>query len=180
MKLPFITIGEYCQLTNEERKDYDFAIKYSTQSEAKDILFFGDITKKTFGEVKDWQQLFSDKESFVKFLTMFDEKLLTLDVFSFFAFYRYVESEVVRVSEIEQKLLSHEPTADEVASGIDRFNIFGVAIQIDNLAKGDITKWEVIRKMPYEHCLLKLVMDKTANDFTRDYQELMIKKQRNG
>ena len=180
MKLPFITIGEYCQLNNEDRKDYDFAIKYSTQSEAKDILLFGYITKKTFGEVKDWQQLFSENESFVKFLTMFDEKLLTLDVFSFFAFYRYVESEVVRVSEIEQKLLSHEPTADEVASGIDRFNIFGVAIQIDNLAKGDITNWEVIRKMPYEHCLLKLVMDKTANDFTRDYQELMIKKQRNG
>ena len=180
MKLPFITIGEYCQLNNEERKDYDFAIKYSKQAEAKDILLFGYITKKTFGDVKDWQQLFSENESFVKFLTMFDEKLLTLDVFSFFAFYRYVESEVVRVSEIEQKLLSHEPTADEVASGIDRFNIFGVAIQIDNLAKGDITKWEVIRKMPYEHCLLKLVMDKTANDFTRDYQELMIKKQRNG
>jgi hypothetical protein len=180
MKLPFITIGEYCQLTNDERKDYDFAIKYSEQSEAKDVLLFGDITKKTFGEVKDWQQLFSDKESFVKFLTMFDEKLLTLDVFSFFAFYRYVESEVVRVSEIEQKLLSHEPTADEVAAGIDRFNKFGVAIQIDNLAKGDITKWEAIRKMPYEHCLLKLVMDKTANDFTRDYQELMLKKQKNG
>ena len=180
MKLPFITIGEYCQLTNEERKDYDFAIRYSEQAEAKDILLFGDITKKTFGEVKDWQQLFSDKESFVKFLTMFDEKLLTLDVFSFFAFYRYVESEVVRVSEIEQKLLSHEPTADEVAAGIDRFNKFGVAIQIDNLAKGDLLKWEAIKNLPYEHCLLKLVMDKTANDFTRDYQELMLKKQKNG
>ena len=180
MKLPFITIGEYCQLTNEERKDYDFAIKYSEQSEAKDILLFGYITKKTFGEVKDWQQLFTDKESFVKFLTMFDEKLLTLDVFSFFAFYRYVESEVVRASEIEQKLLSHEPTADEVAAGIDRFNKFGVLIQIDNLAKGDPLKWDAVKQMPYEYGLAKLAMDKTSNDFQRDYQELILKKQKNG
>ena len=180
MKLPFITIGEYCQLTNEERKDYDFAIKYSTQSEAKDILLFGDITKKTFGEVKDWQQLFSDKESFVKFLTMFDEKLLTLDVFSFFAFYRYVESEVVRVSEIEQKLLSHEPTADEVAAGIDRFNVFGVAIQINNLANNQVWMWDTVKALPYEYGLLQLSLGKTSNDFQRDYQELMIKKQRNG
>lgn len=179
MQLPFITIGEYLHLDNEERKDYDFAIRYSKQSEAKDILLFGDITKKTFGEVKDWQQLFSDKECFVKFLTMFDEKLLTLDVFSFFAFYRYVESEVVRVSEVESILLSHEPTADEVAAGIERFNKFGVALQIDNLAKGDVTKWEAIKQMPYEHCLLKLAIDKNSNDFQRDYQNLILNK-RNG
>jgi len=179
MKLPFITIGEYLHLDSEERKNYDFAIRYSKQSEPKDILLFGDITKKTFGEVKDWQQLFSDKECFVKFLTMFDEKLLTLDVFSFFAFYRYVESEVVRVSEVESILLSHEPTADEVAAGIDRFNKFGVALQIDNLAKGDVTKWEAIKQMPYEHCLLKLAIDKNSNDFQRDYQNLILNK-RNG
>ena len=179
MKLPFITIGEYLHLDNEERKDYDFAIRYSEQSEAKDLLLFGDITKKTFGEVKDWQQLFTEKDYFVKFLTKFDEKLLTLDVFGFFAFYRYVESEVVRVSEVESILLSHEPTADEVAAGIDRFNKFGVALQIDNLAKGDVTKWEAIKQMPYEHCLLKLAIDKNSNDFQRDYQNLILNK-RNG
>ena len=180
MRLQFITIGEYCQMAESDRVDYDFAIRYSEQAEPKDLLFFGDIIKKTFGEVKDWQQLFADKEYFIKFLAMFDEKLLLLDVFSFFAFYRYVESEVIRVSDIERKLLSHEPTADEVAAGLDRFNIFGVVIQIDNLAKGDILKWDKVRELPYEYCLIKLSLDKASNDFQKNYQELMNNKQRNG
>ena len=180
MKLPFITIGEYCQLDNEERKDYDFAIRYSTQAEAKDLLLFGDITKKKFGEVKDWQQLYSEKDFFVKFLTLFDEKILTLDVFSFFAFYRYVESEINRVNEIEYNLLKHEATADEVAAGIDRFNQFGVLLQIDNLAKGNVLEWDNIKNLPYEYALAKLCIDKNSNDFQRDYQQIILNKQRNG
>ena len=173
MKLEAITIGEYLHLSEVERETYDFAVKYSVQAEARDVLKFGDITKKLFGEVKDWQQLFSEQDCFVKFLTKFDDKLLSLNVFDFFAFYRYVEKEVIRVSEIESILLGHDPSADEVAAGIDRFNKFGVSLQIDNLAKGNVWKWDKIRSLDYEYCLLKLAMDKAGNDFARDYQTIL-------
>jgi len=173
MKLESITIGEYCQLDEDEREVYDFAVKYSVQSEPRDVLSFGDITKKTFGEVKDWQQRFSSQDAFVKFLTHFEEKCLSLDVFSFFAFYRYVQSEVERVSLIESQLLAHEPTAEEQAAGLERFAKLGVGIQIDNLAKGKVWMYETIRALPYEECLFKLVLDKTNNDFQIDYQKVL-------
>lgn len=173
MKLESITIGQYCHLDEEQREIYDFAVKYSVQSEPRDVLNFGDITKKTFGEVKDWQQRFTEKDIFVKFITIFEKECLTLDVFDFFAFFNYVKSEVERVSTIEHQLLAYEPTPEEEAAGLERFAKLGVGIQIDKLAQGKVWKYNKVRSLPYEEGLFKLVLDKTNSDFQRDYQRIL-------
>ncbi len=180
MELPSINIGEYLHISDPELKDkYDFAIKYSKQSEAKDILCFGDLTKKTFGEVKDLQQQFSEKDYFVKFITQC-EKLLYLDVFTFFAYYNYVINEVSRVNSIESQLLGHEANGDEINANIDKLNEMGVGIQIDTLALGQVWMYETIRGMNYEDCLYKLVLEKRRSDYQRDYQNIMLNKSKNG
>lgn len=178
MQLNSINIGEYLHLSEEERESYDFAIKYSEQAEARDILAFGDLTDKTFGEVKDWQQRFSEQDVFVKFLTNYYPESVGFDVFKFFAAFRFVEGEVLRVAEIEAKLLHHEPSIEEEAAGLERFAKLGVGIQIDSLAKGQVWMYETVRQMPYKECLFKMVLDKTNNDYQNEFQKVLLNKSR--
>jgi len=176
MQLEAINIGEYLHLDPEQKEAYDFAVKYSKQCEPKDLLNFGDITKKTFGEVKEFQTMISSKDFFVKFLTYFDSKVISLNVFDFFAFYNYFIKEVEKVSLIENELLKHTPTHEEELAGLERFEKFGVGIQVDNLAKGQVWMYDTINKLAYEDCLFKMVLDKTSNDYQRDYQNILMRK----
>ena len=176
MKLKSINIGEYLHLSEDDKEAYDFALNYSLQAEARDLLSFGDITNKLFGEVKDWQQRFTESDVFVKFLTIYYPDSIKLNVFDFFAAYRFIENEVIRISEIETKLLKHEPSPEEEAAGLERFAQLGVGIQIDSLAKGQVWMYETIRALPYKECLFKMVLDKTNNDYQRDYQKVLMNK----
>ena len=178
MQLDSINIGEYLHLSEEERESYDFAIKYSLQAEPRDVLNFGDLTDKTFGEVKDWQQRFSEQDVFVKFLTNYYPEAIEFDVFKFFAAFRFVEGEVLRVSELEAKLLYHEPTVEEEAAGIDRFSRLGVGIQIHSLAHNQTWMRETVRQLPYKECLWTLVYDKTCNDYQNEFQKVLLNKSR--
>ena len=176
MKLNSINIGEYLHLSEEEKEMYDFALKYSEQAEARDVLNFGDITEKNFGEVKDWQQRFTESDVFVKFLTIYYPDSIKLNVFDFFAAYRFIENEVIRISEKEAKRLKHEPSPEEEAAGLERFSQLGVGIQIDSLAMGQVWMYETIRSLPYKECFFKLVLDKINNDYERDYQKVIMNK----
>ena len=176
MKLNSINIGEYLHLSEEDKEEYDFALSYSVQAEARDVLSFGDITDKTFGEVKDWQQRFTEPDVFVKFLTNYYPQSINFDVFTFFAAYRFIENEVIRISEVENKLLKHEPSPEEEAAGLERFSQLGVGIQIHSLAHNQTWMRETVRQLPYKECLWTLVYDKTCSDYQRDYQKILMNK----
>lgn len=175
MQLESINIGEYLHLDPDKKEAYDFAVKYSKQCEPKDILNFGDIADKKFGEVKNFQTMVSSKDFFVKFLTYFDTKVIYLNVFDFFAFYNYFIKEVDRIN-LAESSLAHKPTHEEEIAGIERFEKFGVGIQVDNLAMGQVWMYDTINNLPYKDCFFKLSYDKTSNDYQRDYQNILMRK----
>lgn len=175
MKLKNITVLEFCLLDEAERGTYEFAIKYSDITKAKDIFKIGDLTKKTFGEVKDYQTIASSKDAIIKFTELLPESL-NMNIFDYISGLNYIFEEVDRVNKIEQKLLSHEPTIEEVSAGIDRFAQLGVGIQIDNLAHGKVWLYETIRNLKYEDCLFKLLLEKLNNDYKKDYYKIITQK----
>jgi hypothetical protein len=178
MKLRNISIAEYIAL--DDSTEYDFAIKYALETQAKDVMQFGDMTKKPFGIVKDYQYMFSKPDSLNNFVKMYGgKKLQGLSVFKFFAFFRYMVEQVERINNIENALLSHTPGDDEVAAGLDRFNKFSSILQLDSLANGKILDYLNIRALPYEDCLTKLALDKERNDYQKDYQNIMSRKNKN-
>ena len=178
MKLRNISIAEYIAL--DDSTEYDFAIKYALEAQAKDVMRFGDMTTKPFGLVKDYQYIFSKPNSLSKFVTKYGaKKLQGLSVFKFFAFFRYMVEQVERINKIENVLLSHTPGDDEVAAGLDRFNKFSSILQLDSLANGSLLDYSKIRALPYEDCLTKLALDKERNDYQKDYQNIMSRKNKN-
>jgi len=175
MKLENITIGQY--LASEDTEEYDFALKYADQAQARDVFGYGDMTKKKFGDVKDDQYLFAKPDALPKFVNKYGaDKLQGLNVFDFFAFYRYIGSQVERINNIENALLSHSATEDEQAAGLERFGKYSPVLQIDSLAGGDILKYQAVRELVYEDCLTKLALDKDRNDYQKDYQHIIARK----
>jgi len=178
MKLPNIKLAEYLAL--DDRIDYDFAIRYSKQCEARDVLSFGDMTKQSFGDVKDYQYLFTKDDCLNRFIDKYGAKRLKrLNVFDFFAFFRYMAEQVSRINRIENELLSHAPSGDEEQAGLDRFNRFGNMIQVDNLAQGKIWLYSTVRSIIYEDALFKLSLDKERADYQKDLQKIALRKSKN-
>ena len=178
MKIKNITIAEYIAL--DDSTEYDFALRYAEEAQAKDVMHFGDMTTKPFGLVKDYQYIFSKPNSLSKFVTKYGaKKLQGLSVFKFFAFFRYMVEQVERINKIENSLLSHYPSEDELAAGMDRFGKYSPILQVDSLAGGDILKYEKIRQLTYSDCLTKLALDKERNDYQKDYQSIMSRKNKN-
>lgn len=177
MKLRKISFAEYISL--EDHSEYDFAIQYADEVKPADVLKFGELTKHSFGEVKDLQYLFQKDDSLFRFVKYMNaDELGSLSVFDFFAFFKYISAQVGRVNEIENKLLSHYPSQDEEEAGLERFAKFSSLIQVDSLAGGKIYLYEKIRSMLYEDCLMKLSLDKERSDFQRDLQNVMKRKNR--
>lgn len=177
MKLRNITLAEFISLDSEQAEDYIFALKYCKESEPRDVLGFGDITKKPFGEVKDWQYLVSRPNAIDQAIKNIGyESIKLLSVFEFFAHYRYICSEVERVNVIENELLSYDPTPEEMEAGLDVFGKFSPILQIDSLAAGDVLKYNAIRQLPYEDALTKLALDKERNDYQRRFNKILTRK----
>ena len=177
MKLINIRLHEFNALTHEEAEPYLFALKYSKESEPRDVLGFGDITKKTFGEVKDIQYILTRQDAIDRLIKIIGYKSLkNISVFDFFAHYRYICAEVERVNQIENELLSHEPTPEEVEAGLDGFGRFSSILQIDSLAGGDVLKYNQIRALPYEDGLTKLALDKERSEYQRRFNKILTRK----
>ena len=177
MKLKNIKLVEFIALTHEEAEQYIFALTYSKEAEPRDVLQFGDITKKTFGEVKDWQYIVTKPDAIEQTIKNIGyESIKLLSVFDFFAGYRYICSEVERVNIIENELLSYEPTPEEIEAGLDVFGKFSPILQIDSLAGGDILRYNDVRNIPYEDGLTKLALDKERNDYQRRFNKIISRK----
>jgi len=177
MKLSNITLAEYIALGADESEKYNFALKYAKESEARDVLGFGNITKKPFGDVKDYQYLYGKEDTLKRFIEKYGcDSLKLLSVFDFFAFYRYVCSEIERVNVIENQLLSHDPSPEEVEAGLEGFGRFSPIIQIDNLAGGDVLKYNDVRALVYEDALTKLALDKEKSDYQRRLTKVITRK----
>ena len=73
----------------------------------------------------------------------------------------------------ENKLLSSKPTPIEKQAGIDTFNKFGVMNTVNSLAGGDVLKWELVKQLPYEMYLTKLLMNKTESEYQKKYSKLL-------
>ena len=140
----------------------------------KDHYKFGQMVKRTFYEVKELQRLFYEPDHFqelIKYiLTFVTEK--DPDVPKFFSFMNYLRKEISLINEIEEAALSYYPTSDEHRAGVERFAKYGYMMPIDSLAGGDVLKYELIKKVPYEVAFTKLSMEKDRADFDKALFEI--------
>ena len=158
IKLKSITYEQYKALDETEQGAYNFAFLYAKECEQRDVCNIGPLTKQTFGFVKDLQQASQSSNIFDVVFLFFKEKVVSLNVFEYYAFYCYILEQLKFISKLEHKELNMEQDPDAKAAGADDFERFGPVMQIDKLAGGDVTKYDAIRNMSYEYCLTKLAL----------------------
>ena len=175
-ELEDITFLEYMNLKQkEEAYIYNYAMVYSrVLNTAEDIFNIGKFENLTFGQVKDAQYTFSKVFSWQN---LFKFVIVNRKFFEICKFRRYVEEELHELAQKEQ-VLSYEPDKLDENAGIDRLSKFGVMIQIDRLAGGDLLKYNEVRNMPYGIAFTKLYMDKEVDDFNLRKNKLLTQRNR--
>jgi hypothetical protein len=64
-------------------------------------------------------------------------------------FILWIKDELETIKELEKTYLSSDPSAKMVQAGINKLDQFGIMNTVDNLAGGDILKYELIKKQKY-------------------------------
>jgi hypothetical protein len=179
MELENITLKEY--FTHPERWLYNYVSKYSKKlNEPLDLFNIGSFDSLSFGAVKDAQHFFENGYNFIKLVEFVESvtnyKYKQLANFAFFDWCRvrrYIELQINAIIQAEAQL-SYKYNEQDQNAGIENFIKFGVLIQIDKLAGGDILKYEAIRAQPYKVCFMKLLYDKQTEDFKENQHKQML------
>ena len=180
---------EYCHLSDEERLEYDTLTgAASIFKEAVDIFKVGDFTELTFGVLKDVQQIICSKngitykdlfEAFTALTGKTENELQQMKMKDVINFRNYVIDEIKRVNLVESITLSHHTTVEEEQAGIENFNKLGIYMQFRSLTKGDVTKFEQVRNIKYNICLLELIAQKESADYNERLSEIYKRKNPN-
>lgn len=181
IELNNIKFKEYIAL--EDRSEFDFAIKYGLPFlKPEDVCHVGDFTKLEFGIIKDLQQDISNGMSWDKLLEYMmiitgksEQYFHNLTIIRIVRFKNYIVSEIQRIVDIENAVLSHETLEDEAQAGIDQLSVFGVYGQLRQIAITFHQSIEWARKMKYEDAFVELVYQKRSNEYERELNEIRSK-----
>lgn len=168
-----ITVSEYADLEDAQKKHYDFAMKYAFRfTDPDDEYNIGDMMEMPFGFVKDlqyemehgltWNKLIDFALEATGRQSFADEPLEKLS-----RFLNYLKTSVEKIVENESLTLAHEPTDREASAGLDRFNELGVYMQIRSLTGGDVTKTDAVRKLPYSLCFTEMYAAKQLYEYNQ-------------
>ena len=182
IELHNLTVKEYFDLENKD--EYNFAIKYAFEfTEPVNMLNLPDIDDIEFGIVKDIQACITDNS-----LTIYKEieficKILNVEsVGGYLLTYlcksvNWLLNAVAEKLTIESKMLVGQPDNIDIEAGIEQtFDGLGILIQIDSLAGGDVTKYEQVRKLPYNVAFTKLYLNNRYNEHERRKLDIMKRK----
>lgn len=95
-----------------------------------------------------------------------------------FQFVLWVKDELEAIANIELEYLQSEPDNDLINAGIKELDELGEINTIDNLANGDILKWEQIKKLPYYQVFDKLRKQTLESKINKRYQKILTDKQK--
>lgn len=97
----------------------------------------------------------------------------TSDIISFIL---WITDEFEAIQKLEQSHLSSAPDPDMIAAGSSELSQLGEINVIDQLAGGDILKWELVEQLPYHKVFDKLKKTTVENKVNKAYQQIISKK----
>ena len=168
-----ITFGEYIQLSETAKSDYDFAVKYG-DFEIKDYISDVNLEDRSFEVVKNLMDSENEEELISKIYEIEEyneDKIVNLPFWKVILTFRYLIEHIVKLIKIENDVLqskvpSFTDYSDKIAY-ID-FSMFpNYYSQLRLLAQNDITKFEEIKQMKYSDCIVELLYLTKENDLQK-------------
>ncbi|MGL6120344.1 MAG: hypothetical protein ACRC0V_07535 [Fusobacteriaceae bacterium] len=174
-KISEITFKDYIE-ASETFKDYLITIFDLAYIEAINIFKIKPTIELEFVQVKELLKIdsFDDFQmiEYVKSLTnISDIELSNIALLKYKQFIKYLTNEAEKIRTIEMEL-QYEPTGKEYAAGIEELNKFDYYLQIRQLANNDITKIQIVEKLPYHLCYTELLAQKELNIFEKNLIKL--------
>lgn len=146
------------QLSKVSVDDFNFLVKNGKRSS---ILFNFDFESLIFTEWGLLKEVLPDcfiKGDFEKLfflllkdrgINVFLNDIQNIELAKAMEFILWIRDELESLKELESKYLVSNPTAKMFQSGINRLDQFGLLNTIDNLAGGDILKYDAVKKLKY-------------------------------
>lgn len=140
-------------------KQYEFLKKYATREQGICGITLDDLTFLRYRTMKKTvPQLFKKGEyekAMFEILKDTKKKITFRRVKRYnnekkYAFLLWIQDQYEAINKLEATYLSTPPEADLVAAGIRDLDILGDVNLIDNLAQGDVLKWELVQDLPYD------------------------------
>lgn len=102
----------------------------------------------------------------------------SLSFIKYYPVFNHYCNEIIRLVGRDKKYLDSRPDPELTLAGIDKLSHFGEMRIIDQLAEGDLVKYDEILKMEYDVVFKKLWYMKEMNDLTERVNRIRLRKQK--
>ena len=89
------------------------------------------------------------------------------------SFLLWIKSQLEFIFAIELNYLATDPDPKMVAAGLHRLSELGELPTLDQLAQGDILKYDLIEALPYFKVYEKLKLEKITGEIRKNYEEII-------
>ena len=180
-----ITYNLYVTMSEDKKRDYIFLVdfgKFNGEKLKEDDYIYGKpLAELPWGKVKTFMTLYSTGDVQQIMQEIMDELglefILGMKAWQVILSFRKILRDIENLLTIENNtLVSQFPSEfGGVMEQVD-FSMFNQEyFQLNDLADGDITKFEEIRKLPYKECFVQLLYIFKNNEFEKMVTKSMTK-----
>lgn len=169
------------KLSSISQEDFNFLIKNGKRSQKLINFDFESLIYLKWGLLKetlpdlftknDFEQLF-----FLMLLdrgvNVFKSDVQRIEVNHAMSFILWLIDEMKTIRELESTYLRSDPDVKLLQSGINKLDQFGLMNTLDNLAKGDILKYDLIRELPYNVVFDKQYMEVVKSEIEKKLSKI--------
>lgn len=105
-------------------------------------------------------------------INCFSVDVQNIEVNQAMSFILWIIDELKTIRELESNYLRSDPDVKLLQAGINKLDQFGLMNTLDNLAKGDILKYDLIRELPYNVVFDKQYMEVTKADIEKKLSKI--------
>ena len=180
-----IAYNQYVTMSEEKKRDYiflvDFGIFDGEKLKEDDYIYGKPMSELPFEKVKSFMTLYSTGDIQQIMQDIMDEKgleyILGMKAWQVILSFRKILHDIENLIEIENNTLTSQFPSEfsGLAEQVD-FSMFNQEyFQLNDLADGDITKFDTIRKMSYKECFIQLLYIFKNNEFQKMVTKSMTK-----
>lgn len=164
------------KLSQISQDDFNFLIKNGVRSSKLLNFDFESVIYCSWGFLKEkLPDLFSrnEIEKLIHLMLLdrgincFLADVQKIEIDKAMSFILWLIDELKSINELESKYLRSEPDIKMIQAGINNLDQFGIKNTLDNLAKGDILKYDAIRKLKYHDVFDKQYMEVVRSEIEK-------------
>jgi len=164
------------QLQSIHQDDFDFLIKNGKRSSYLCNFDFESLIYTKWGLLKEvLPDLFAKNDFEQLFFLMLKDRGLhpflsdvkRIEVNKAMSFILWLIDEMKTIRDLESTYLRSDPDVKLLQAGINKLDQFGLMNTLDNLAKGDVLKYDEVRQLPYNVVFDKQYLEVTKSEIEK-------------